>query len=202
MDEAALLARLEAGDEAAFEALLARHAASMLRLATSILGRGALAHEVVQDTWAALIDGLDTFERRSSLRTWLLRVVVKRALTVAARERRSVPLASFEPGDEGPTVDPARFAAIGWWTRPPGAWEPVGPEHDLLRRETLALLATALDGLPPAQRSVVVLRDVEGCDADEACAILGVSEANQRVLLHRGRARLREALAPHLERTR
>ncbi len=199
-DEAALVARLGAGDEAAFEALLAAHAPAMLRLATSIVGRGALASEVVQDTWAALLDGLEDFEQRSSLKTWLLRVVVKRSLTAAAKERRHVSLDSFEPGDEGPTVDPARFAAIGWWTRPPGVWEPIGPEHEMLRRESLTLLAAALEQLPAAQRSVVVLRDIEGCEADEVCAILNVSAANQRVLLHRARARLREALAPHLEK--
>jgi RNA polymerase sigma-70 factor (ECF subfamily) len=190
--EAELLSRLRAGDEQAFGTLVERYHGAMLRLALSFVPSRAVAEEVVQDTWLALLRGLDRFEGRSSLRTWLFTILVNRARTTGARESRSVPVA-----DAGPVVDASRFGADGAWAAPPEHWiEEAEARIDAAKAGEL--LRPALEALPSRQREVVLLRDVEGMSSAEACDVLSISEANQRVLLHRGRARLRQLLEREL----
>jgi RNA polymerase sigma-70 factor (ECF subfamily) len=205
-----LVAALRAGDETAFAALVDAHSPGLLRLAQVYVSTRASAEEVVQDTWLALIERLADFEERSSLKTWLYRVVVNIAKTRAVRERRVSPFSSLvhdeeDRDDEGPTVDPSRFLPLdaprwpGHWSQPPQRWED-SPEQALTTRETLAFVREALTALPQRQRLVVELRDVHDLTADEVCDLLGISAGNQRVLLHRGRAKIREALEDHLGR--
>jgi RNA polymerase sigma-70 factor (ECF subfamily) len=190
-DDEELVAKLRAGDEAAFAALVRAHHASLVRLAMSIVGSRALADEVVQDTWLAVVRGVGAFEGRSSLRTWLFRILVNRARTTAGKERRADTL-----GD----VDSDRFDATGVWASPPVPW--ADQVDDRLVAEQLAPLArTAIDTLPDAQRQVLLLRDVEGLPAAEVADILGVTDGNQRVLLHRARAKVRSELEAKLGRT-
>ena len=193
-----LIARLRAGDEAAFSWLLDRCHGPLMRLARTFVASTAVAEEVVQETWLGLLEGLGGFEQRATLKTWLFRVLVNRARTRGVREARSVPWSALGPKDEGePAVDPARFDARGRWTTPPQPWEDDTPEALLLRRETRAQLEAAIEALPPRQRTVLVLRDIEGVAAEEVCSILELSDANQRVLLHRARAALQRALERH-----
>ena len=194
-----LLERLRAGDEQAFVALLERLNGPLLRLARSFVAP-AVAEEVVQETWVAVVDGLAKFEARASLKTWIFRILVNRARTRGARESRSVPFSSME-GDasaeaHAPAVDAERFRPNGRWAQPPKDWR--HSEKLLMDRETMQVLRTALDALPPNQRAVVMLRDVEGLDSQETCNVLEIGETNQRVLLHRGRAKLRRVLEDHL----
>jgi RNA polymerase sigma-70 factor (ECF subfamily) len=183
-----LLERLRAGDEQAFVALVTRHRSAMLHLARSYVASSAIAEEVVQDTWVAVLRGLDGFAGRSSFKTWLLRILVNRARSTGVREQRSIAI-----GDAAPAVDRARFDASGAWMAPPQHW--VEDSDDRLLAEGLAQqIQTMLDELPPRQREVVMLRDVDGLSGEEVCDVLEISEANQRVLLHRGRSRLRQAL--------
>jgi RNA polymerase sigma-70 factor (ECF subfamily) len=165
-----------------------------------------VAEEVVQETWLAVLQGLGAFEGRSSLKTWIFRILSNRAKTRGKREGRMVPFPTLggpsgEEGDE-PAVDPARFSPDGHWRDPPRTWGSESPEDLLLRAEIRASVERALADLPPAQRAVVTLRDVEGFESDETCAALDISEANQRVLLHRGRARVRRALEGVLDRAK
>lgn len=186
--DAELLARLRAGDEQAFVALVRRHHAAMLSLAAGYVPSMAVAEEVVQDTWLGVLRGIGGFEGRSSVRTWLFRILVNRARTAGARERRSVAI-----GDPGPAVDRSRFDATGHWAAPPERW--VEEADDRLDAAKLAgRLRSAIDDLPDRQREVVTLRDVEGLSSEEVCSVLEISEGNQRVLLHRGRSRLRQVL--------
>jgi RNA polymerase sigma-70 factor (ECF subfamily) len=183
-----LLARLRAGEEQAFVLLVARHHTSMLRIAGSFVSSTAVAEEVVQDTWLGVLRGIDEFAGRSSFKTWLLRILVNRARSTGMREHRSVAV-----GDAGPVVDRSRFDASGAWMSPPQHW--VEDSDDRLLAETLAgTIETALAELPPRQREVVMLRDVDGLSGQEVCEALELSDANQRVLLHRGRSQLRQAL--------
>jgi len=187
-DDARFLERLRAGDEAAFVALVARHHDAMLRLAANFVSSRAVAEEVVQDTWLGVLRGIDRFEGRSKLRTWLLTILVNRARTAGVRESRSVAV-----GDAGPAVDRARFDASGAWASPPEHW--VEDAEERLGAAALsAHINAALERMPPRQRAVVTLRDVDGLDSDEVCEVLALSQGNQRVLLHRGRSQLREAL--------
>ena len=201
-EDAALVAALRAGDEAAFRGLVTRHHAAMVRLARVSVSSQAVAEEVVQDTWLAVIKGIDGFEGRSSLKSWIFAILVNRARSRGVREQRIVPMSSLGgEGDDGPTVDADRFNPAGrrWaghWCSPPVPWE--GPSERLMAKETLAVVAEAIRRLPERQRAVVSLRDVEGWSSEEVCALLEISEGNQRVLLHRGRARVRAALEDHL----
>jgi RNA polymerase sigma-70 factor (ECF subfamily) len=186
--DAGLVAGLRAGDERAFVTLVRRHHSAMLRLAMGYVPSAAIAEEVVQDTWLAVLRGIDRFEGRSTLRTWLLRILVNRARTVSLRERRTVAVPDPESA-----VDPARFDGSGAWAAPPEHW--VEESEDRLRAGQLAArLRSAMEELPARQREVVMLRDVEGLTSGEVCSALDISEANQRVLLHRGRSRLRQVL--------
>jgi RNA polymerase sigma-70 factor (ECF subfamily) len=187
-----LLRRLRAGDERAFVILVERHNGAMLRLALSFVPSRAVAEEVVQDTWLAALRGLTAFEGRSSLKTWLFSILVNRARTTGVREARSVPVA-----DAGPVVDASRFGPDGAWAEPPEHWiEEAENRIDAVKLGDL--LRVLLDALPARQREVVLLRDVEELSSADVCDVLAISEANQRVLLHRGRAKLRQALESEL----
>ncbi|MGO8995964.1 MAG: RNA polymerase sigma factor [Polyangiaceae bacterium] len=194
-DDAALLAQLRAGDEGAFRALVRGQHRALLRVAMAFVESQAAAEEIVQDTWLAVIAALDQFEGRSSLRTWIGRILVNRAKTRGVRDRRTVPFSALTPEDEAPT-EPERFAANGFWCAPPRphATTDDAPEALVLRKEARTHIERELEALPPAQRTVVTLRDLEGWSSEEVCNVLEVSETNQRVLLHRGRTRLRAAL--------
>jgi RNA polymerase sigma-70 factor, ECF subfamily len=194
--DAELLGRLRSGDERAFVSLVERYHDSMLRVATSFVPSRAVAEEVVQDTWLAALRGLAGFEGRSSLRTWLFRILVNRARTTGVREHRSIPIA-----DAGPAVDASRFGLDGAWIAPPEQWIEEA-ESRLAAGKLAALLHASLDDLPDRQREVVTLRDVEGMSSEEACEVLGISEANQRVLLHRGRSKLRQILEAEMREGR
>jgi RNA polymerase sigma-70 factor (ECF subfamily) len=183
-----LLTRLKSGDEEAFITLVNRHHDSMLRLARTFVHSQALAEEIVQDTWVGALRGIDRFEGRSSLRTWLLAILVNRARTTGVREARSVPIADVEPA-----VDAARFNSAGAWSVPPEQW--IEDVEDRIGAAQLGgVIRSALQQMPERQRAVVMLRDVDGLRSDEVCQVLELSAANERVLLHRGRSRLRQAL--------
>ena len=201
-DEDQLLARLRAGDERAFETLVNRHYGTMLAVAQTYVSSRAVAEEVVQEAWLGVLKGLDGFEGRSALGTWILRIVVNIAMTRGGREARSIPYASLAASGDESAVDPDRFrgagdAFPGHWRAYPGDWHRL-PEEALLQHETLRVTVDAIAGLPPAQRAVITMRDVEGCGPGEVCDVLGLSEGNQRVLLHRARSRVRAALERHL----
>ncbi|HEX8867827.1 MAG TPA: sigma-70 family RNA polymerase sigma factor [Lentzea sp.] len=185
-----LVAGLRSGDEATFASLLDNWSASMLRLARAFVSTDASAEEVVQDTWLAVIRGVQGFHGASSLRTWVYRILVNTAKKRGVKEKRTVPWTSVEP-DGGPTVDPARFR--GAEDEYPGHWREF-PEPWVLDGELRGVVGRALDELPERQRVVVALRDVEGHTSEEVCAMLEISPANQRVLLHRGRALVRTRL--------
>jgi RNA polymerase sigma-70 factor (ECF subfamily) len=200
--DAALVERLRARDEAAFCTLLRRYHRTMVRLAGAFVKRDAVAEEIAQEAWIGVLKGLDGFEGRSSFKSWIFRIAVNAAKARVGREQREVAASSLGD-DRGPTVDPARFHDdgrwVGHWSVPPAPWPQ--PDQQLLSAETGALIARAIDQLPPLQRQVIALRDTQGLDADETCAILGVTEANQRVLLHRARAKVRAALEQHFRGT-
>jgi RNA polymerase sigma-70 factor (ECF subfamily) len=203
-EERLLVEALRRGDEAAFVSLVRRYGPLMQRVALGYVRTPAVAEEVVQETWLGVLRGIDRFEGRSSLKTWLFRILVNRARTRGAREHRSLPLSSLETrgDDDGhgadAFLDASHPAWGGWWASYPSSWEDV-PEERLLARETLALARQALEALPARQREVLVLRDIIGMEPEEVCTVLGVSDGNQRVLLHRGRTKLRVALAAHLD---
>ena len=201
-DDQTVVEALRRGDEKAFASLVGRYHPSLLRLAMSYVATREQAEDVVQETWLGVLNGIDRFEARSSLKTWIFRILVNRAKTKGVRERRSVPFSSLEvDGDEHePSVDPARFQGpgpAGFWSAPPESWAGI-PEDRLLSAETRAVVDDAIAGLPDRQRAVITLRDVKGFTSPETCEILGLSEANQRVLLHRARSKVRARLEEHL----
>jgi RNA polymerase sigma-70 factor (ECF subfamily) len=198
LDDRALVQALLRKDERAAEQLLARYGGAMTRLAASLVGSGAVADEVVQETWIAVLRGVDRFEGRSSLKTWIFSILANIAKTQAQRERRTVPLSSFEVDDvDEPVVDASLFRSDGHWISAPSRWSEL-PEERLLAAETLGCVARTLETLPSAQRAVMTLRDVDGWSGEEVCQALGLSEANQRVLLHRARSKVRAALEAEL----
>jgi len=190
--DAELLVRLRDGDEQAFVTLVGRYQGSLLRVARTFVPNDAVAEEVVQDTWMGVVRGVDRFEGRSSFKTWLFRILVNRARTSGVREHRHLPL---DP--TGPTVSPDRFDGGGAWADPPVPWE-ADVDDRLVAESWGPALRAAVDALPGRQRDVVLLRDVEGLPAEQVCAALDISEGNQRVLLHRGRSRLRAMLEDEL----
>ena len=206
-DERELLAALRAGDEGAFSRIVSEWSRPMLALARGFVSTEASAEEVVQETWLAVIKGLDRFEGRSSLRTWVYRIMVNTAKTRGVKEHRTLPWSTLAGEDGGPSLDPALFQSgtephPGGWRAAPAAWpEEVAVEGSVLAGEVRAELRTALDALPDRQRTVLTLRDVLGHTSEEVCELLEISPANQRVLLHRARTAVRAGLASYLERS-
>ena len=198
LDDRALVQALRRGDERAAEQLLESYGGAMRRFAAGLVGSAAIADEVVQETWIAVLRGIDRFEGRSSLKTWIFGILANIAKTQAQRERRTVPLSSFElEGSDEPAVDAACFRSDGHWVSGPSRWSEL-PEERLASHETFACIARALETLPDGQRAVMTLRDVEGWSGEEVCETLGITDANQRVLLHRARAKVRAALDAEL----
>ena len=197
------VAALRAGDECAFRDLYARTYPMMKRVARAYVASDAVAEEIVQETWMAVVTGIDRFEGRSALGTWIFSILTNQAKTHSARESRALPFSSVAVRDANePAVDPDRFqkdedAWPGHWATPPRPWQK--PERRLLSLEARGHLKAALAQLPDRQRLIVGLRDIEGHSAAEVCDRLGLSRENQRVLLHRGRSRLRAALEEYLE---
>jgi RNA polymerase sigma-70 factor (ECF subfamily) len=185
-----LLDALRAGDEQAFVALVDRYHASLVRFASTFVRSRAIAEEVAQDTWLAVVRGLETFEGRSTFNTWLFRILANRARSTGRREQRAGTPAA---GALAATVPSTRFAADGAWSDPPRAWAEEADER-IAAAQIAPRIVACLEQLPEVQRQVVVLRDVEGLPAADVCDLLGLTEANQRVLLHRGRARVRAML--------
>jgi RNA polymerase sigma-70 factor, ECF subfamily len=196
------VAAILAGDEREFEALVERYHRPLLRVAMSYVRSRSAAEEVVQDTWLGVLRGLPAFEGRSSLRTWIFRILMNQAITRGVRESRSVPFSALA-GEADPAVDPDRFlpgddpAHPGAWAVPPRPWDDL-PEAALLSAETHAQVLAAIAELPPSQRAVITLRDVEGWPAAEVREALDLSEPNERVLLHRARAKVRARLERYL----
>jgi RNA polymerase sigma-70 factor (ECF subfamily) len=199
--EGQLIDALRRGDESAFSRLVDLHHASMVRVARLYVATAAAAEEVAQEAWLGVLQGLAQFQGRCTIKAWIFAIVANCAKSRGVRDRRTVPLSSVARNDDGgPSVDPERFLDDGhprWpghWSQPPEAWD----EDALVSRETLEAIAAAMEKLPPMQRAVMTMRDVEGLGSDETCQVLGISEANQRVLLHRARSKMRKALESYL----
>src|SRR5215207_7873936 len=206
VDDQALLTGLRDGDEPAFQELIDAYSASLLGVARLYVDSRSVAEEVVQETWLGVLRGLDRFEERSSLKTWIFKILTNIASRRGMRERRTVPfsaLAEAEAGEYETAVDADRFLPADhdrWphhWALGSTRWET--PEEGLLSGETREQIFDAIEALPPAQRTVITLRDVQGWPSDDVCATLGLSEGNQRVLLHRARSKVRTALERHFE---
>lgn len=205
-DESELIEALRQGDEAAFANLVDELSPALLRVAMAHVPSRAVAEEVVGDTWLGVIRGIDRFEGRSSLRTWIFQILLNNARTKGKRERRTLPFSFFgrrgEEGRDEPAVDPSRFQGRrgedpGAWARPPVEWD--APDAKLESDAVRTVLLNAIADLPPRQRDVITLRDVLGYSSDEARNILDVSETNQRVLLHRARSKVRTALEAYFD---
>lgn len=202
VDDTQLVEALRAGDERVFEQLTREYHAPLLRVAQIYVTSRAVAEEVVQETWLGVLNGIGRFEARSSLKTWIFRILTNIAKTRAQREGRTLPFSVLERPDTvpEPAVGAERFLPAdherwpGHWSSRPEPW----PEERLLAAETRSLVEQAIEALPPAQRAVISLRDVEGWSSGEACNALGVTETNQRVLLHRARSKVRQALEAYL----
>jgi RNA polymerase sigma-70 factor (ECF subfamily) len=200
-DENVVLAALRRGDEYAFAALVDAYSPGMLRLAATLVPSRAVAEEVVQETWLGVLAGVDRFEGRSCLKTWIYQILINTGKTRGARERRSAPISALATnGGNGHAVDADRFFSSGTARVPgqsalaPAPW----PEQAVLASETRNVVASAIEALQPAQRAVISLRDVEGWSAEETCSALGLSAVNQRVLLHRARTRVRMAIEAYV----
>jgi RNA polymerase sigma-70 factor, ECF subfamily len=201
VEELDLVNRLRQGDEQAFTSLVDRYHASLVRLALAHVSDRSVAEEVVQESWIGVLEGLDRFAGRSSLKTWIFRIVSNKAKTRGVRESRHTTFSDCGEGEEDfdePAVDPARFRTSGhwvdYWSTYPQPWDEETPEKCLLTKEGSTYLEQAIQGLPSKLKQILILRDVEGIGSKEVCGILGVSETNQRVLLHRARAKVRQAL--------
>jgi RNA polymerase sigma-70 factor (ECF subfamily) len=200
-DDADLVRALRAGDEEAFMEVVRRYNRLMLRVALGYVRSEAVAEEVVQETWCAVLGGIDRFERRATLKTWIMRILANRAKTRGQREARCVPFSSLggSEDDDGPAVDPDRFLPAdhprypNHWAAAPSEWTQL-PDERLLASETQDRIRAAIAGLPARQQAVISLRDVEGWSPDEVCQLLDLSEGNQRVLLHRARSHVRAEL--------
>jgi RNA polymerase sigma-70 factor, ECF subfamily len=207
LDERRLVAAIRRGEESAFEELIDRYQSPMLSLAQRYVRSRAVAQEVVQDTWLSVLKGIDRFEGRSSVKTWLFRILINQAKSRGVRESRSMPFSALEGDSSEPAVEPERFLDQGherWpghWAAYPSSWSDI-PEQRLLSKETLACVSDAIERLPERQRIVVSLRDVEGWSAEEVCATLEISDANQRILLHRGRSKIRRELERYFDGSR
>ena len=200
LPDAELVAALKRGDESVFADLVDAYSPGLMRMAQMFVRDRAVAEEVVQETWLGVLRGIDRFEGRSSLKTWIFRILMNTAKTRAQREARSIPFSAAVHDDE-PSVDPDRFLGPdhrfpGGWMMGPSEWQT--PEEELLQGETLEAILHAIDQLPDAQRAVITMRDLEGFPAEEVSEALGISDGNQRVLLHRARSKVRGAIEDHL----
>jgi RNA polymerase sigma-70 factor (ECF subfamily) len=202
-DEAVLVDRLKAGDEQAFDALVTQHHAGLIRMAMSHVADREVAEEVVQETWMALIEGLDRFEGRSSLRTWIFSILIHKAKDRGVREKRHTTFSTVESADDEAAVDPSRFHQSGEWTGhwalPPQPCDERTPEKLLASHQAVTAMNRAIEALPPTLKDVLILRDVEGMEAKEVCDLLKITETNLYVRLHRARERVRTAVEGYLE---
>ena len=203
-DDAELVAALRRGDERAFAGLVDELSGPLIRLALAHVPSRAIAEEVVQDTWVGVIRGLDRFEGRSSLRTWIFQILLNNARTRGKREQRTLPFSALGRAEEGddPAIDADRFQGRrgeypGHWARPPAEWD--SPEVRLAGEDARRVMLDAIAALPERQREVLALRDIQGYSAAEACNALELTETNQRVLLHRARSKVRAALERHFD---
>jgi RNA polymerase sigma-70 factor (ECF subfamily) len=204
VDDEQLVAALRAGDESAFREVVVGYHGAMMRLASFHVSSRAVAEEVVQDTWLAVVKGLDRFEGRSSFKSWVFTILANQARSRGTREHRTVPFASLEADERTLGVPGERFQTPtdrwpGHWSQPPSPWTDV-PAASLEGKETRGLVFDAIRSLPPHQREVIALRDVEGWSAEEVCSVLSMSDGNQRVLLHRARGKVRAVLEQNLQR--
>lgn len=200
LPDAEIVDALKRGDERVFADLVDAYSPGLMRMAQMFVRDRAVAEDVVQDTWIAVLRGIDRFEGRSSLKTWIYRILMNTAKTRGQRESRSIPFSAAASDDE-PSVDPDRFLDAnhryaGGWMLGPSEWQT--PEEELLQGETRDAILAAIDELPDAQRAVITMRDVEGFPAEEVAEALGISDGNQRVLLHRARSKVRRAIEKHL----
>jgi RNA polymerase sigma-70 factor (ECF subfamily) len=200
LSDAEIVAALKRGDEHVFAELVDAYSPGLMRMALMFVRDRAVAEDVVQDTWVAVLRGIDRFEGRSSLKTWIFRILMNTAMTRGRREARSIPFSAAVPADE-PSVDPDRFVgpdqrSSGAWMLGPSEWQT--PEEELLQGETRDVILEAIDDLPDSQKAVITMRDVEGFPPDEVSETLGISDGNQRVLLHRARSKVRRAIEAHL----
>jgi RNA polymerase sigma-70 factor, ECF subfamily len=199
-EDAAFVARLRAGDQGAYRELVRRHHTALVRLARVFCRVHATAEEVVQDSWIAVLTGIGGYGGEAPLKAWISGIVVNKARSRAVRDGRMRSFSDFAAqGDEEATgLDPDRFTAGGAWAEPPAPWDGPTPEREAADRELLTHLAVEIETLPEAQRAVVLLRDVEGVEPAEICRMLGITDGNLRVLLHRARTRLRAAIEARL----
>lgn len=198
-DESAFIAHLKSGDEKAFAELVDRHHAGLMRMAMIFVSTRAAAEELVQETWVSVIRGIDRFERRSSLKTWIFAIMTNKAKKRAGKDARTVNLSSFGEHDIERMFDPdeGRFTARSCWQNPPAAWK-INPEERVQRNELLGVIARTVEALPPKQKLVFTMRDVQGIDASDISECLEITDSYQRVLLHRARATIRAAIESHL----
>lgn len=203
-EEGTLIARLRKGDERAFDELVNQHHAALIRMAMGYVAGLEVAEEVVQDTWMAVIEGLDRFEERSSLRTWIFGILIHKAKDRGVREKRHTTFSAFESYDDDgeEAIDPSRFQQSGeWaghWAFPPQPWDDRTPEKLLASRQAVNAMQQAIDELPATLKDVLILRDVEGVESEEICELLKITETNLYVRLHRARERVRQAVETHL----
>lgn len=206
-DEQSLIARLRHGDEGAFDDLVTTHQGAMIRMAMGHVADREVAEEVVQDTWMAVIEGLDRFEGRSSLRTWIFGILIHKAKDRGVREKRHTTFSAFESFDDEneEAIDPSRFHQSGeWaghWVFPPQPWDEQTPEKLLASRQAVQAMTRAIEALPQTLRDVLILRDAEGMESQEVCELLKITETNLYVRLHRARERVRRAVETYLEGT-
>jgi len=204
-DEQALIARLRKGDEGAFDELVNKHHGALIRMAMSHVADREVAEEVVQDTWMAVIESLNRFEGRSSLRTWIFGILIHKAKDRGAREKRHTTFSAFESFDDEneEAIDPSRFRQSGdWaghWAFPPQPWDDQTPEKLLASQQAVNAMQRAIDALPATLKDVLILRDVEGAEGKEVCDLLKITETNLYVRLHRARERVRQAVESYLE---
>jgi RNA polymerase sigma-70 factor (ECF subfamily) len=203
--EGRLIAKLLKRDEQAFDELVTKHHGALIRMAMGHVGDREVAEEVVQDTWMAVIESLDRFEGRSSLRTWIFGIMIHKAKDRGVREKRHTTFSAFESFDDEneESVDPSRFHQSGeWaghWAFPPQPWDEQTPERLLASQQAVTAMNKAIEALPPTLKDVLILRDVEGVEAKEVCEILKITETNLYVRLHRARERVRQAVETYLE---
>lgn len=194
-DDQDFVRRLCLGEEPAFRELIRRYHANLLGLAQTFVGNRATAEEVVQDTWLSVVEGLSTLDRPSSLKSWIYTILANKARRRAVRDKRMSLFSDISPGDDAAAaVEPGRFTRRGFWRTRVVLWDELDPERIVAGRQLWTHVREAVDGLPSRQKAVILLRDVEGLDGAEVCDILRITDAHQRVLLHRGRATLRQTV--------